>query len=124
MPDGSLGQRLAGRGVEALGTGRALRGLPDHGLRRSGQGQGSRHPVPPQHGAGLTAGTGQPVPRRLDGEPWAQVTALRLGPPPTDRGSWSRALLAPQMFQLGMVAPISLEAVKQPLDGTGIISMD
>ena len=44
----------------------------------------------------------------LDGEQEAQLTALRLGPPPGN-GSWSLRLLARQVVELGIVASISHE---------------
>ena len=62
--------------------------------------------------------SGPPVPKLLDGEQEAQLIALRLGPPPPGCGSWSLRLLARQVVELGMVASISHETVRQTLKKT------
>ena len=55
----------------------------------------------------------------LDGEPEAQLIALRLGPPPEGYGNWSLRLLARQEVELGIVASISHETARQTLKKTG-----
>ena len=60
-----------------------------------------------------------PVPKLLDGQQEAQVIALRLSEPPPGYGSWSLRLLARQVVELGIVASISHETVRQARKKTG-----
>ena len=59
-----------------------------------------------------------PVPKLLDGEQETQVIALRLGSPPAGYGNWSPRLLARRVVELGIVASISHETVRQTLKKT------
>ena len=59
-----------------------------------------------------------PVPKLLDGKQEARVIALRLSAPPVGYGSWSLRLLARHVVELGIVASISHETVRQTLKKT------
>jgi transposase len=60
-----------------------------------------------------------PREKRLDGKQEAQVIALRLGEPPKGFANWSLRLLAGQVVELGIVASVSHETVRQTLKKTG-----
>ena len=59
-----------------------------------------------------------PVPKLLDGEQEAQVTALRLGPPPKGYANWSLRLLARRVVELAIVESISHETIRRTLKKT------
>ena len=59
-----------------------------------------------------------PVPKLLDGKQEARVIALRLSTPPVGYGNWSLRLLARHVIELGIVASISHETVRQTLRKT------
>lgn len=59
-----------------------------------------------------------PVPKLLDGEQEARLIALRLGSPPEGYANWSLRLLARHVVELGLVASISHETVRQTLKKT------
>ena len=55
----------------------------------------------------------------LDGKLEAKVIALRLGNPPKGYSNWSLRLLAEHVVELGLVASISHETIRQTLKKTG-----
>ena len=57
-------------------------------------------------------------PRTLDGEGEARLIALACSAPPTGREHWSLRLLAARLVQLGVVAAVSHETVRQVLKQT------
>lgn len=54
----------------------------------------------------------------LDGKQEAKVIALRLGKPPAGFANWSLRLLADRVVELGIVASISHETIRQTLKKT------
>ena len=59
-----------------------------------------------------------PTPKKLDGEQEAQVIAMRLGQAPKGYANWSLRLLARKVVELGVVASVSHETVRQTLKKT------
>ena len=59
-----------------------------------------------------------PTPCKLDGEAEAQLSALRLGKPPSGYGHWTLHLLADEMVRLELVDAISYETVRKVLKKT------
>ncbi len=64
--------------------------------------------------------TGGPQVIKIDGEVEAHVIALRLGPVPEGRNSWTMRLLAEKMVELEYVDSISYETVRQVLKKTNL----
>ena len=62
--------------------------------------------------------TARSVPKLLDGEQEAKVTALRLEKPPAGYANWSLLLLAWRAFELGIVDSISHTTVAHTLEKT------
>ncbi|MEM9450691.1 MAG: helix-turn-helix domain-containing protein [Cyanobacteria bacterium P01_E01_bin.6] len=59
-----------------------------------------------------------PIEKVLDGAQEAEVIALRLGNPPKGYANWSLRLLARKVVELGIVASVSHETVRQTLKKT------
>ena len=57
-----------------------------------------------------------PVPKLLDGDREAPVTATPLGPSPVGCGNWFLPLLAPRRRELGIMISISHETLRRTLE--------